>query len=92
MEPRGRVLGDRYRLLVPLANCGMGRVWRTRDTLLERPVAVKVPRSEFTGDATFRARFRAEAQHTAALHDPNIASVFDYGEAEEDGQRIAHLS
>src|SRR5687768_9902345 len=69
----------------------MGRVWRARDTLLERPVAVKVLRSEFTGDATFRARFRAEAQHTAALHHPNIASVFDYGEVEEDGELHAYL-
>src|SRR3954451_23050482 len=69
----------------------MGRVWRARDTLLERPVAVKVLRSEFTGDTTFRARFRAEAQHTAALHHPNIASVFDYGELEEGGEQPAYL-
>ena len=91
MEPRGRLLGNRYELLLPLASGGMGRVWRARDTLLERPVAVKVLRSEFTGDATFRARFRAEAQHTAALHHPNIASVFDYGELEEDGEQLAYL-
>ncbi|UOY03591.1 protein kinase domain-containing protein [Blastococcus sp. PRF04-17] len=91
MEPRGRLLGSRYELLLPLASGGMGRVWRARDTLLERPVAVKVLRSEFTGDPTFRARFRAEAQHTAALHHPNIASVFDYGELEEDGEQLAYL-
>jgi eukaryotic-like serine/threonine-protein kinase len=91
VESGVRLLGDRYKLLVPLASGGMGRVWRARDTLLERPVAVKVLRSEFTGDATFRARFRAEAQHTAALHHPNIASVFDYGEIEEDGERLAYL-
>ncbi|MET0764988.1 MAG: protein kinase [Blastococcus sp.] len=91
MESGVRLLGDRYKLLVPLASGGMGRVWRARDTLLERPVAVKVLRSEFTGDATFRARFRAEAQHTAALHHPNIASVFDYGEIEEDGECLAYL-
>ena len=90
MEARS-LLGNRYELLVPLANGGMGRVWRARDTLLERPVAVKVLRSEFTGDATFRARFRAEAQHTAALQHRNIASVFDYGEVEEDGEQRAYL-
>ena len=91
MEQRGRLLGNRYELLVVLASGGMGRVWRARDTLLERPVAVKILRSEFTGDATFRARFRAEAQHTAALHHPNIASVFDYGELVEDGEQLAYL-
>ena len=91
MKARGRLLGNRYELLVVLASGGMGRVWRARDTLLERPVAVKVLRSEFTGDATFRARFRAEAQHTAALHHPNIASVFDYGELVEDGEQLAYL-
>src|SRR3954453_10811875 len=91
VETRGRVLGDRYELLVPLASGGMGRVWRARDTVLERPVAVKVLRNEFTGDATFRARFRAEAQHTAGLHDPHIAAVFDYGELEVDGECLAYL-
>src|SRR3954451_1163766 len=91
VEPRGRLLGNRYELLLVLASGGMGRVWRARDTLLERPVAVKVLRSEFTGDATFRARFRAEAQHTASLHHQNIASVFDYGELEEDGEQLAYL-
>ena len=91
MEPHSRLLGDRYELLVPLASGGMGRVWRARDVLLERPVAVKVLRNEFTADATFRARFRAEATHTAALHHPHIASVFDYGEVRADGENLAYL-
>src|SRR4051794_41563784 len=91
MPARGGLLDGRYELLAPLASGGMGRVWRARDTLLERPVAVKVLRSEFTDDATFRARFRAEAQHTAVLTHPNIASVYDYGEAELDGERLAYL-
>ena len=91
MEQRGRVLGNRYELLLPLASGGMGRVWRARDVLLERPVAVKVLRSELAGDATFRARFRAEAHHTAALHHAHIASVFDYGEQEVEGECVAYL-
>jgi hypothetical protein len=91
MEPGARLLGNRYELLSVLASGGMGRVWRARDVVLNRQVAVKVLRSEFTGDSAFIARFRAEAQHTALLHHPNIATVFDYGEAEESGEHLAYL-
>ena len=91
METRPRLLGNRYELRTVLASGGMGRVWRAHDTLLNRPVAVKVLRSEFTGNPAFLARFRAEAQHAAALIHPNIASVFDYGELDEDGEHLAYL-
>jgi serine/threonine-protein kinase len=91
MEASARLLNGRYELGALLASGGMGRVWRGRDTVLNRPVAVKILRSEFTGDAAFLARFRAEAQHAAALHHPNIASVFDYGEVDDDGERLAYL-
>jgi serine/threonine-protein kinase len=72
----------------------MGQVWRARDTLLDRPVAVKVLRSEFAGDSTFVARFRAEARHTAVLAHRNIAALHDYGEvaAGESGpEQLAYL-
>ena len=91
MEPHGRLLGDRYELQTVLASGGMGRVWRARDTVLQRPVAVKVLRSEFTGDASFVGRFRAEAQHTALLVHPNIAALYDYGEVDQDGEHLAYL-
>ncbi len=91
MEPQVRLLGDRYELQSVLASGGMGRVWRARDTLLQRPVAVKVLRSEFTGDPAFLGRFRAEAQHTAVLQHPNIAALYDYGELDQDGERLAYL-
>jgi eukaryotic-like serine/threonine-protein kinase len=91
MEPDIRLLGDRYELQHLIASGGMGRVWRARDRLLNRPVAVKVLRSEFTGNPAFVARFRAEAQHAAVLHHPNIATVFDYGEAQVRGERLAYL-
>ena len=91
MEPDIRLLGDRYELQHLIASGGMGRVWRARDRLLNRPVAVKVLRSEFTGNPAFVARFRAEAQHAAVLHHPNIATVFDYGEADVGGERLAYL-
>jgi serine/threonine-protein kinase len=86
------VLADRYELLAPLARGGMGQVWRARDRLLNRTVAVKILRSEFTDDSAFRARFRAEAQHAASLMHPNIASVFDYGEVPAGtGEPVAYL-
>src|SRR5688572_25380304 len=91
MQPQVRLLGDRYELQSVLASGGMGRVWRARDAVLQRPVAVKVLRSEFTGDASFVGRFRAEAQHTAVLAHPNIAALYDYGEVEQDGERLAYL-
>ncbi|MCU1620770.1 MAG: hypothetical protein JWR41_2776 [Modestobacter sp.] len=80
MEPDGQLLGGRYELLDLIASGGMGQVWRARDTVLNRDVAVKVLRSEYTGNPTFLARFRAEAQHSAGLVHPNIATLFDYGE------------
>jgi serine/threonine-protein kinase len=79
-ESQGTLLAGRYRLGSLIAGGGMGQVWRGRDTMLDRPVAVKVLRDQFAGDPTFRARFRAEAQHAATLVHPHIAAVFDYGE------------
>jgi serine/threonine-protein kinase len=73
---------------------GMGQVWRGQDLALQRPVAVKVLRSEYTGDPTFLARFRAEAQNAASLSHPNVAAVFDYGEVtaqDGTGETLAYL-
>jgi hypothetical protein len=92
VDVRPRLLGNRYELQGILASGGMGRVWRAHDSLLNRPVAVKILRSEYTGNPAFLARFRAEAQHAAALHHPNIAAVFDYGEiVGDDGEQLAYL-
>ncbi|MEV7801851.1 serine/threonine-protein kinase [Microbispora sp. NPDC088329] len=74
------VLGGRYRLTSPIAAGGMGEVWRADDELLGREVAIKLLGRHVAGDATFRDRFRSEARITAALTDPGIAQVFDYGE------------
>ena len=87
-----QLLGGRYELLSRIATGGMGQVWQARDTLLNREVAVKVLRSEYTGDPTFLARFRAEAQHSAALVHPNIAALFDYGEVLPVGPQDEHLA
>ncbi|MCZ2822967.1 MULTISPECIES: serine/threonine-protein kinase [unclassified Modestobacter] len=87
----GSMLAGRYEITAPIATGGMGEVWQARDRTLGRIIAVKVLRSEYTGDSSFLIRFRNEARHTAALSHPNIASVYDYGETTEDGQRLAYL-
>jgi serine/threonine-protein kinase len=77
-----------------IAAGGMGQVWRGVDTALHRSVAVKVLRSEYTGDPSFLARFRAEAQHAASLSHPHVAAVFDYGEEtaqDGTGETLAYL-
>ncbi len=71
----------RYRLESRIATGGMGEVWRATDTVLGRPVAVKLLKSEYADDTAFRVRFESEAQHAASLHHPNIATVYDFGEA-----------
>ena len=66
----------------------MGEVWRATDTLLDRSVAVKLLKAEYADNPTFRVRFESEAQHAASLHHPNIATVYDVGEAcMTDGSR-----
>jgi serine/threonine-protein kinase len=85
--------GERYRFESRIATGGMGEVWRATDTVLGRRVAVKVLKSEYAGDRTFRSRFETEARNAAALHHPNVASVFDFGELPPDaeGTRRAFL-
>ncbi|MDQ1535246.1 MAG: eukaryotic-like serine/threonine-protein kinase, partial [Actinomycetota bacterium] len=79
----GRVLADRYRLLVPIGTGASGRVYAAEDIRLRRRVAVKVLHSALAEDAGFLRRFRAEAQVAASLHHPNIMAVYDWGEDEQ---------
>ena len=74
--------GQRYERGERIATGGMGEVWRARDTVLGREVAVKVLKQEYADDPTFRARFADEARHAAGLHHPGIAAIFDYGALE----------
>ena len=77
----GLVLRGRYQLDVLIATGGMGEVWRGTDLAIDRRVAIKVVRPEHADDEEGLARFRAEAHHAGSLSHPNIAQVFDYGEA-----------
>jgi eukaryotic-like serine/threonine-protein kinase len=83
-DVNGLVAG-RYQLLDRIAAGGMGEVWRALDTVLDRPVAVKLLRAAYGGHSETLDRFRAEARHAASLSHPGIAQVYDYGET-GDGQ------
>jgi eukaryotic-like serine/threonine-protein kinase len=84
-ENRGFVdAAHRYALESRIATGGMGEVWRASDTVLGRPVAVKLLKAEYADNATFRSRFETEARHAASLHHPNVAAVYDFGEAQPD--------
>lgn len=93
MSPRvGVTLSGRYRLQRLIATGGMGQVWEGIDSRLGRRVAIKVLKAEFSSDPEFVERFRAEARTVAMLNHPGIASVYDYGETEMDGEgRTAYL-
>ena len=89
----GTIIADRYRLIRLIATGGMGQVWEAVDTRLNRRVAVKVLKAEYSDDPEFTARFRTEAQTTAKLNNPGIANVFDYGETPDraGGGPLAYL-
>jgi len=74
-----RVLRGRYALLEELGAGGMAIVYRARDEVLGRDVAVKVLSPQFAADPGFLARFEREARHVAALSHPRIVTVFDCG-------------
>ncbi|WP_017601464.1 serine/threonine-protein kinase [Nocardiopsis lucentensis] len=80
----GTVLSSRYRLEEQVGSGGMGTVWKATDTLLNRPVAVKLLHPSQMAEPTARQRFRTEGRITAGLSHPGIAQVYDYGE--EDGR------
>ena len=82
MEPveTPRVFSGRYELTHLIARGGMAQVYRARDRLLDRPVALKVLFPELSVDRAFVERFRREAQAAANLSHPNIVPVFDWGE------------
>ena len=73
------LLGDRYQLQVSLGTGGMAVVYQAWDLRLERPVAVKVLREDFSSSEAFRERFHQEAKAAANLSHPNIVTVHDFG-------------
>ncbi|MFD0713655.1 Stk1 family PASTA domain-containing Ser/Thr kinase [Paenibacillus sp. GCM10027626] len=76
----GHELGGRYEIITRVGGGGMALVYKAQDLLLNRHVAVKILRPQFTHDEEFIRRFRREAQSAAALSHPNVVSIYDVGQ------------
>lgn len=82
----GTLLDRRYRVDAPIASGGMSTVYRGLDVRLDRPVAVKVMDSRYSGDHQFLTRFEREAKAVARLKDPALVAVYDQGGGGLSGQ------
>ena len=80
----GKIIGNRYEILEEVGLGGMATVYKAKDHVLNRFVAVKVLRDEFTTDNEFIKRFNTEAQSAASISHPNIVSIYDVGHEEEN--------
>ena len=80
---KDKILQNRYKITEYIGCGGMAEVYRATDMLLERDVAIKILRSQFSADENFINKFKREAQSAAALTDSNIVSIFDIGQ--QDG-------
>jgi serine/threonine protein kinase len=78
MLPPGTIVDDRYEIIEPLAEGGMGSVFRARRCLLGDEVAIKIVRADMGGDEAARERFLREGRACAQLRHPNIVSILDY--------------
>lgn len=79
----GSYLINRYEIIMKIGSGGMADVYKAKDHVLNRLVAIKVLKQEYSTDATFVKKFRVEAQSAAGLSHPNIVNVYDVGE--DDG-------
>ena len=79
MDLKGRLLGNRYEIIEKIGSGGMATVYKAKCNVLNRYVAIKILRDEFTTDEEFVKRFEVEAQSAASITHPNIVSVYDVG-------------
>ncbi|HAS72583.1 MAG TPA: serine/threonine protein kinase, partial [Clostridiales bacterium UBA8960] len=79
----GNTLGNRYEIVEIVGVGGMAVVYRGRDNVLNRMVAVKVLKQEFNADEEFVKKFQKESQAAASLSHPNIVNVFDVGHSDD---------
>lgn len=78
----GMFISDRYEIIEKVGSGGMADVYKAKDQRLNRFVAIKILKSEFSADKKFVGKFRGEAQSAAGLSHPNIVNVYDVGEDE----------
>ncbi len=87
----GMMIVDRYEILEKIGTGGMSDVYKAKDHKLNRFVAVKVLKQEFSENANFVSKFRIEAQAAAGLMHPNIVNVYDVGEESENHYIVMEL-
>ena len=80
MLRKGMFLADRYEIIEQIGTGGMSDVYKAKCHKLNRYVAIKVMKSEFSEDKTFVSKFRAEAQSVAGFTHPNVVNVYDVGD------------
>ena len=80
MVKDGIYLSGRYQVLSKIGAGGMADVYKGKDTMLNRYVAIKVLKKEYREDENFVRKFRTEAQSAAGLLNPNVVNVYDVGE------------
>ncbi len=76
----GMIISDRYEVIDKVGSGGMADVYKARDQRLNRFVAIKILKPEYSSDKSFVNKFRAEAQSAAGLSHPNIVNVYDVGD------------
>ncbi|MCR5625263.1 MAG: Stk1 family PASTA domain-containing Ser/Thr kinase [Lachnospiraceae bacterium] len=76
----GMMIGERYEITEKVGSGGMADVYKAKDHRLNRFVAIKILKQEFSSDGKFVSKFKAEAQSVAGISHPNIVNVYDVGE------------
>ncbi|MBL9100049.1 MAG: serine/threonine protein kinase [Myxococcales bacterium] len=87
----GQVIGGRYRIEAVIGTGGFGSVYRARQLSIDEPVAIKFLRSELARHSDLRARLRREAKALARLRHPNIVSVLDFDDRDDDPYIVMEL-
>ena len=90
MDLKGKVLGNRYEIIEKIGSGGMATVYKAKCRVLNRYVAIKILRDEFTTDDEFIKRFQVEAQSAASITHPNIVSIYDVAKIMNINYRLVY--